>query len=88
MKKKHNSAIWGKISIVLNVILIIIFGGYFFLDKLIIPKYFGDYGINGMGDLMGVISSLYKNPKQHQFVVCFLNYLSRYKDNLYQMKCD
>ena len=68
MKKKHNSAIWGKISIVLSVILIIIFGGYFFLDKLIIPKYFGDYGINGMGDLMGVISSLYKNPKQNELV--------------------
>lgn len=68
MKEKKKSKIWGKILILLGVIAIIILGGYFFLDKVIIPNYFSDYGINGMGDLIGVVNSLYKNPKEDKLV--------------------
>lgn len=43
-------------------------GGYFFLDKLIVPKYFGDYGIYNIGDLIGVVTSLYSSPKESELV--------------------
>lgn len=67
-KEKKHSGIWGKVSILLGIIIVIIGGGYLLLDKLIVPKYFSEYGIHGMGDLVGVVSSLYKNPKEEQLV--------------------
>jgi len=67
-EKKNHSGIWGKICIVVAVIVAIFMGGYFFLDKLIVPSYFSDYGISGMGDLIGVINSLYKNPKESDLI--------------------
>ncbi len=54
--------------IIVGVVAAIIFGGYLFLDKVIIPKYFSEYGIHGMGDLLGVVNSLYKNPKEDKLV--------------------
>ena len=68
MKEKKKSKIWGKVCIILGVVAAIVFGGYLFLDKIIIPKYFSEYGINGMGDLLGVVNSLYKNPKENKLV--------------------
>ena len=52
----------------LAVIIAIFSGGYFFLDKLIVPKYFGSYGINNVPDLVGVVTSLYKSPKESKLV--------------------
>jgi len=67
-KEKKDSGVWSKILILLGVVVAIVFGGYFFLDKVIIPSYFSEYGINGMGDLLGVVNSLYKNPKEDKLV--------------------
>lgn len=52
----------------LAVILAIFFSGYLFLDKVIVPKYFKDYGITGVPDLVGVVTSLYKSPKEANLV--------------------
>jgi hypothetical protein len=43
-------------------------GGYFFLDKLIVPKYFSQYGIKGLGDLVNVVSSLYSTPNEAKMI--------------------
>lgn len=67
-KETKHSGILGKVAILIAAIFIIIGGGYLLLDKLIVPKYFSEYGINGMGDLIGVVSSLYKNPKEEKLV--------------------
>lgn len=67
MKKKKSGFVW-KIVICLSLIIAIFTGGYFFLDKKIVPKYFGRYGINGVPDLVGVVSSLYNSPKESQIV--------------------
>ena len=69
MKKKNKSSILAKIVILISVILAIFAGGYFFLDKLIVPKYFSQYGINGIGDLVNVVSSLYSTPKESTMIV-------------------
>ena len=66
--KKDKSGFWGKIIITLCVIIAIFAGGYFFLDRLVIPKYFGQYGINSVPDLVGVVSSLYKSPNESKLV--------------------
>lgn len=69
MKEKNkNSGILAKVLILIAVILAIFAGGYFFLDKLIIPKYFNKFGISGIGDLVDVVSSLYNSPKESKLI--------------------
>lgn len=66
--KKKNSGILAKIIILLSFILAVFLGGYFFLDKLIVPKYFSQYGINGLGDLVNVVASLYSTPNEAKMI--------------------
>lgn len=49
-------------------IVAIITCGYFSLDKIIIPKKFGRYGINNLRDLTNVFSSLYSTPKESELI--------------------
>lgn len=66
--KKKSSGIVGKVIILLSVILAIFMGGYFFLDKLIVPKYFDKFGINGISDLVDVVASLYNTPNEAKMI--------------------
>lgn len=66
--KKKKIKLFSKIMITFCLIAAIFVGGYFFLDKSIIPKYFGQYGINGVSDLVGVVTSLYKNPNESKMI--------------------
>ena len=68
MKKKKNSGILAKVVILLSFILAVFAGGYFFLDKLIVPKYFSQYGIDGIGDLVNVVASLYSTPNESKMI--------------------
>ena len=66
--RKKKSGILAKVCVFIAGFLAIIFGGYFMLDKLIVPKYFNQFGINGMGDLMNVVTSLYNSPKEAKLI--------------------
>ena len=66
--KKQKAKIFGKFFAAICVIVAIFCGGYFLLDKLVIPKYFGSYGIHSVPDLVEVVASLYKNPKESEIV--------------------
>lgn len=66
--KKKNSGILVKVCVFIAGFLAIILGGYFMLDKLIVPKYFKQFDINGMGDLMNVVTSLYNSPKESKLI--------------------
>lgn len=57
-----------RIVALLAAIIVIFAGGYFCLDKVIVPKYFGTYGINNVPDLVGVVTSLYKSPNESKFI--------------------
>jgi len=46
----------------------ILFSGYMILDKIVVPKYLSAYGINNMGELASVISTMYNSPKESQFI--------------------
>lgn len=67
--KKKTSGIWAKVVVLLSIIFAVFAGGYFFLDKLIVPKYFSQYGIKGIGDLVNVVASLYSTPKESKLIV-------------------
>ena len=66
--KKKRTKIFSKIFIALCIILAIFTGGFFYLDKIIVPKYFSSYGITDIPDLVGVVTSLYKSPKESKLV--------------------
>ena len=66
--KNGKTKIIGKLLATLCVVVAIFTAGYFSLDKLIIPKYFGQYGINSLPNLVGVVTSLYSSPKESKFV--------------------
>lgn len=65
---KKSSGILTKVIALLCVVVVIFTGGFLFLDKLIVPKYFGQYGIKSLKDLVGVVSSLYSVPNESKFV--------------------
>ncbi len=67
MRRKKSGFI-AKIIVIVCILLSIFVGGFFFLDKLIVPKYFGSYGIYNVGDLVGVVSSLYNAPRESDMV--------------------
>lgn len=68
MKNKKKTGILAKVFILLAAILAIFTGGYFFLDKLVVPKYFGKFGIDGIVDLIDVVASLYNTPNEASLI--------------------
>lgn len=69
MKKKS-----GRLKFALTLLLALVvlgafvLGGYFVLDKVVVPKYFTSYGINGMDDLVVMMRTLYSLPKEKDIV--------------------
>ena len=57
-----------KLLIVLVAIAGIGVGGFFIIDKAIIPSYFGKYGIDGLGDLVEMIKVLHSSPNEKEFI--------------------
>ena len=93
MKKKKTGFIL-KICVALSLVLAIFTSGYLFLDKKIVPKYFGKYGIYGIPDLVGVVASLYKSPNESKIVTNaftqtdFSNAVSKLQNSGYKMNND
>ena len=69
MKKKNSRGLFFvKLFVVLATIVAIVFGAYFALDKLVVPKYFKDYGINNMHDLVAMMTTLYNSPDEEDII--------------------
>lgn len=69
MKKKGSRSIFFvKLTAIVAVFVALIFGVYFALDKLIVPKYFGDYGICNMKDLVSMVATLYNSPDEKDII--------------------
>ena len=59
------------ISLLLISVLVLgafLLGGYFVLDKVVVPQYFSSYGIHSMDDLVGLMRTLYDQPKESDLV--------------------
>lgn len=68
MAKKKKSGFFVRLGIILLTIVLLLGGTYLLLDKAIVPKYFGAYNINNLGDLVGMVTTLYNNPKESEIV--------------------
>ncbi len=68
MAKRKKSNFFVRLTVFLVIIVGILSGVYFLLDKLIVPKYFGSYNINTLGDLVGMVSTLYNTPKEKDLI--------------------
>ena len=69
MKNKGTIKFIIALFVVLTVLGGIICGGYFILDKIVVPKYFSSYGINSLGDLVGMMRTLYNMPNENQIII-------------------
>lgn len=56
----------------LSCVLIFIFstliGGYILIDKLLVSKYFGAYGINNLKQLVNLVTTIYSIPNEKDFI--------------------
>ena len=66
--RKKQSAFIFKFLVAIVLIVSLFAGGYFLLDKAIVPRYFGDYGIHNMAELVGMMSTLYSSPDETALV--------------------
>lgn len=68
MTKHKKSGFFLKLSIVLAILIAICFGAYFAIDNLVVPKYFSQYGIHNLGELVGMVKTLYNSPKETEII--------------------
>lgn len=68
MKKHKVAKLFINLTIVIVVLASILLGGYFAIDKIIVPKYFSEYGIYNMNDLVNIMKTLYTSPNEKNFI--------------------
>ncbi len=67
-KDKGRGHFFINLFIVLGVLAALVVSGYFILDKVIVPKYFGSYGITDMHDLVAMVRTLYNSPDEEDML--------------------
>lgn len=68
MKQHKKSGFFLKLTMVLAILIAICFGAYFAIDRLVVPKYFSQYGIHDLGELVGMMQTLYNSPKESEII--------------------
>ncbi|MEG1581863.1 MAG: hypothetical protein RR334_01730 [Clostridia bacterium] len=69
MNKKHKALrFFINLGIIVVIIFTVGFSGYFAIDKFVVPKYFGSYGISNMNDLVAIVKTLYTQPDEKTFI--------------------
>jgi len=66
--RKKKGGFFIKFTIAILCIALIFVGGYFLLDKKVVPKYFGEYGISNMNELVGMMKTLYTSPNEDKLI--------------------
>ena len=77
LKKKRKRSLFASLIIVILCIASVFVGGYFLLDKVVVPKYFGEYGIHTMGEMMGMMKTLYTSPNENKLITNGFNELDK-----------
>lgn len=67
MKKKRKGFFVG-LTVALATIVALVFSVYLILDKVVVPKYFKEYGIENMHDLVGMVKTLYNSPDEDDLI--------------------
>lgn len=69
MKKKPRYVkFFVSLFVVLFVLGSVVLGSYLVLDKLVVPRYFSQYGINNLSKLVGMMQTLYGVPTESEMV--------------------
>ena len=68
MKKNKTLRFFVALLIVLVFLAGLVVGGYFILDKTVVPRYFGMYGIHNMGELVQMMGTLYNSNNETDIV--------------------
>lgn len=56
------------LAITLLIISTSVIGGYFVIDKVLVPKYFSGYGINNLKELVNIVQTIYIVPDEKDFI--------------------
>lgn len=67
IKRKRKGFLLSFFVVILCIAMLFV-GGYFLLDKVVVPKYFSEYGIHSMGEMMGMMRTLYSSPNENKLV--------------------
>lgn len=67
-KKKSKGGFFVRLFAILAVLVVVVFGLYMAIDKLVVPKYFGEYGISNMHDLVAMVKTLYNSPEEKDMI--------------------
>lgn len=54
--------------IAISIIVGSVFGGYLIIDKILVPKYFNEYGINNLKELVSIVQTIYVVPNEKDFI--------------------
>lgn len=68
MAKRKRLSFFIKLFSAVAIVVAVLFGAYFAIDKIVVPKYFKDYGINNMHDLVSMVKTLYNSPDEEDFI--------------------
>lgn len=66
--RKNRTKFWVGLAIALVVLASSVVGGYFAIDKLLVPKYFSAYGINNLKELVSIVQTIYIVPDEKEFI--------------------
>lgn len=66
--RKSKTRFFIGLIIAVAVLFFSVLGGYFMIDKLLVPKYFGAYGINNLSELVGIVQTIYIVPDEEDFI--------------------
>lgn len=66
-KRKRRGFLLSFFVVILSIAMLFV-GGYFLLDKVVVPKFFSEYGIHSMGEMVGMMRTLYSSPNENKLV--------------------
>lgn len=67
--RKSRTKFFVGLAIVLVVLVTSVISGYFVIDRVLVPKYFGQYGINNLSGLVDVAETIYTVPAEKDFIL-------------------
>lgn len=56
------------LAITLVILTTSVISGYFVIDKFLVPKYFSEYGINNLKELVNIVQTIYIVPDEKEFI--------------------
>jgi len=66
--RKNRTRFFVGLLIALSILATSVVGGYFVIDKILVPQYFSEYGINNLAELVNIVQTIYIVPDEKEFI--------------------